>query len=306
MNPEHAHRVAVIALPGVIALEFGIATQVFGHDPHYHLTVCAEERTAPVPGSGFVINTSAGLEALKRAETVIVPGYDDVDAAVSSALLAALRDAHARGARLVSICSGAFALAAAGLLDGRPATAHWQQADQLQRRYPQVDVLPNRLYVDDGDILTSAGVTAGIDLCLHLVRSDHGAAAANTRARALVAPPQRAGGQAQYIERLRPKASADRLAPLRDWMLANLASDLSTDALAKHAHMSRRTLIRRFREETGTSPMAWLASARIDRARELLETADDPVEHIGHITGLGAPASVRAAFHRHGGTSPQQ
>jgi len=123
---------------------------------------------------------------------------------------------------------------------------------------------------------------------------------------ALVAPPQRAGGQAQYIERLRPQASGDRLAPLRDWMLANLASDLSTDVLAEHAHMSRRTLIRRFREETGTSPMAWLASARIDQARELLETADDPIEHIGHITGLGAPASVRAAFHRHIGTSPQQ
>ncbi len=302
------HRVAVLVLPGVLPLEFGIAAQVFGTDPHYDLLVCAASQARPVPGagSGFAITATAGLGALAGAGTVIVPGYQDIDAPLAAAVLAALRDAHARGARLVSICSGVFALAAAGLLDGRPATAHWQQADQLQRRYPQVDVLPNRLYVDDGDILTSAGVTAGIDLCLHLVRSDHGAAAANTRARALVAPPQRAGGQAQYIERLRPQASGDRLAPLRDWMLANLASDLSTDALAKHAHMSRRTLIRRFREETGTSPMAWLASARIDRARELLETADDPVEHIGHITGLGAPASVRAAFHRHVGTSPQQ
>ena len=306
MKPEHAHRVAVLALPGVIPLEFGIATQVFGRDPHYHLTVCAEERTAPVPGSGFVINTSAGLEALKRAETVIVPGYDDVDTAVSSALVDTLPTAHARGARLVSICSGAFALAAAGLLDGRPATTHWRWTDELQRRYPEIDVLPNRLFVDDGDILTSAGVTAGIDLCLYLIRRDHGAAAANTRARALVAPPQRQGGQAQFVERLRPEASSDELGPLRDWMLENLELPHDLDTLAKRAHMSRRTLTRRFREETGMAPMRWLANARIDRARELLETTTEPVENIGGLTGLGAPASVRAAFHRHIGTSPQE
>ena len=175
------------------------------------------------PDLGFVINTSAGLEGLERAETVIVPGYEDVDATVSPAVLDALRAAHARGARLVSICTGAFALAAAGLLDGRPATTHWRWTDELQRRYPRVEVLPNRLFVDDGDILTSAGVTTGIDLCLHLIRRDHGAAAANTRARALVAPPQRQGGQAQFVERLRPEASGDQLGPLRDWMLENLA-----------------------------------------------------------------------------------
>jgi transcriptional regulator GlxA family with amidase domain len=290
----------------VIPLELGIATQVFGRDPHYHLTVCAEERAAPIPGSGLVINTSAGLEALKRAETVIVPGYDDVDAAVSGALLDALRKAHARGVRLVSICSGAFALAAAGLLDGRPATTHWRWTDELQRRYPEIDVLPNRLFVDDGDILTSAGVTAGIDVCLYLIRRDHGAAAANTRARALVAPPQRQGGQAQFVERLRPEASSDELGPLRDWMLENLERPHDLDTLAKRAHMSRRTLTRRFREETGMAPMRWLANARVDRARELLETTAEPVENIGGLTGLGAPASVRAAFHRHIGTSPQE
>lgn len=306
MKSERAHRVAVIALPGVIPLEFGIATQVFGRDPHYHLTVCAEERTAPVPGSGFVINTSAGLEALKRAQTVIIPGYDDVDAAVSSALLDTLRKAHARGARLVSICTGAFALAAAGLLDGRPATTHWRLTDELQSRYPEIDVSPNCLFVDDGDILTSAGVTAGIDLCLYLIRRDHGAAAANTRARALVAPPQRQGGQAQFVERLQPEASSDGLGPLRDWMLDNLELPHDLDTLAKRAHMSRRTLTRRFREETGMAPMQWLANARVDRARELLETTTEPVENIGGLTGLGAPASVRAAFHRHIGTSPQE
>jgi transcriptional regulator GlxA family with amidase domain len=305
MRPWRPHRIAVIALPGVIALEFGTATQVFGRDPHYDLTVCAEGRAVPVPGSGFTITTSAGLEGLKRAETVIVPGYDDVNSTVSRAVLSALQAAHARGARLVSICTGAFALAGAGLLDGRPATTHWRWTDELQRRYPEVEVLPNRLFVDDGDILTSAGVTTGIDLCLHLIRRDHGAAAANTRARALVAPPRRQGGQAQFVERLRPAASSDDLGPLRDWMLENLALPLDLNTLATRAHMSRRTLTRRFREETGASPMSWLADARIDRARELLETTSEPVENIGHLTGLGAPASVRAAFHRRVGASPQ-
>src|SRR5205807_1941210 len=173
-------------------------------------------------------------------------------------------------------------------------------------RHPQVDVLPNLLFVDDGDVLTSAGVATGIDLCLHLVRRDHGAAAANTRARALVAPPQRQGGQAQFVERLRPEPSGDQLGPLRDWMLENLALAHSLDTLAGRAHVSRRTLTRRFREETGVPPMAWLAAARIDRARELLETTAEPVENIGRLTGLGAPASVRAAFHRRIGTSPKE
>jgi transcriptional regulator GlxA family with amidase domain len=299
------HRIAVVVLPGVIPLEFGTATQVFGRDPHYDLTVCAEDRVAPVPGSGFIISTSAGLEALNRAETVIVPGYDDVDATVSTTVLNALRAAYTNGARLVSICTGAFALAAGGLLDGRPATTHWRWTGELQRRYPKVKVLPNRLFVDDGDILTSAGVTTGIDLCLHLIRRDHGAAAANTRARALVAPPQRQGDQAQFVERLRPEASSDQLGPLRGWMLENLALPYGLDTLARRAHMSRRTLTRRFREETGLPPMTWLAAARIDRARELLEATTEPVENIGRLTGLGAPAAMRAAFHRHIGTSPQ-
>jgi transcriptional regulator GlxA family with amidase domain len=306
MEVGQPHRVAVVVLPGVIPLEFGTATQVFGRDPHYELTVCAEGRAAPVPGSGLVINTAAGLEGLERADTVIVPGYEDVDATVSAAVLDALQVARGRGVRLVSICTGAFALAAAGLLDGRPATTHWRWTRELQARYPAVEVLPNRLFVDDGDILTSAGVTAGIDLCLHIIRRDHGAAAANTRARALVAPPQRQGGQAQFIERLLPEASSHDLGPLRDWMLENLELPHDLDTLARHAHMSRRTLTRRFREETGVSPMRWLADARIDRARELLEMTAEPVENIGRLTGLGTPASVRAAFHRHIGTSPQE
>ena len=305
MNASRPHRVAVLVLPGVIPLELGIVTEVFGRDPHYDVTVCAQRRTSPVSGSGFTINASAGIQALDQAETVIVPGYEDVDGTVSTIALDALRAAHARRARLVSICTGAFALAATGLLDGRPATTHWRWSDELQTRYPRVNVLSNRLFVDDDDILTSAGVTTGIDLCLHIIRRDHGAAAANNRARALVAPPQRQGGQAQFVERLRPESSDDQLAALRDWMLKNLALPLDLDTLATHAHVSRRTLTRRFREETGLPPMAWLTDARIDRARELLETTTEPVENIGRLTGLGAPASVRAAFHRRLGISPQ-
>ncbi len=306
MMSERPHHVAVLALPAVIPLELGIAAEIFGRDPHYRLTVCAEDRSASLPGSGLTVNTPAGLEGLDQADTLIIPGYEDVDATVSEAVLDAIRAAHARGARLVSICTAAFALAAAGVLDDRPATTHWRWTAELQDRYPRIDVLPNRLFVDDGDVLTSAGVTTGIDLSLHLIRRDFGSAAANMRARGLVAPPQRQGGQAQFIERLMPDASGDQLGPLRDWMLENLALPLDLGTLATRAHMSRRTLSRRFREETGVSPMVWLADARIDRAREILETTAEPVENIGRLTGLGAPVSVRAAFHRRIGISPKE
>src|SRR5207244_221033 len=222
MMAKGPHRVAVLALPAVIPLELGTAAEIFGRDPHYRLTVCAEGRSASLPGSGLTVNTRAGLEGLKHADTLIIPGYEDPDATVSTAVLDAIRAAHARGARLVSICTAAFALAAAGVLDDRPATTHWRWTAELQDRYPKIEVLPNRLFVDDDDILTSAGVTTGIDLCLHLVRRDFGSAAANIRARGLVAPPQRQGGQAQFVERLLPDARRDRLGPLRAWTLENL------------------------------------------------------------------------------------
>ncbi len=305
MTGQRPHRVAALGLPSLIPLELGIAMEVFGRDPHYDVTVCTEGGVAQV-GPGLTVATSAGLEVLRDADTVIVPGYKDLDVLLSAAVLDALRLAHGRGARLVAICTGAFALAAAGLLDGRPATTHWLWTDELQRRHPAVEVLPNRLFVDNGDILTSAGMTTGIDLCLHLIRRDQGAAAANTAARVLVAPPQRQGGQAQFVERLRAEATGDQLGPLRDWMLENLARPLDLDTLAQRAHMSRRTLTRRFREETGVAPMAWLTDARIDRARVLLETTTEPIENIGRLTGLGASVSVRAAFHRRIGTSPKE
>ncbi|MCG6499853.1 GlxA family transcriptional regulator [Kitasatospora sp. A2-31] len=304
MSVVEGHRVAVLALPGVLPLDLGIAVQTFGSDPHYQVTVCTDPSAGPVCSGGFTVGTSAGLEALRDADTVVVPGYLVPDAPVPAASLSALRSAHARGARMVSICTGAFALAAAGLLDGRPATTHWQDAAALQRLYPRIEVRPNQLYVDDGDVLTSAGVTAGVDLCLHVIRRDYGAAAANARARSLVAPPQRPGGQAQFVERFRPASRGEDLAPVRAWMLDNLAQRQSVDELAQRAHMSRRTFIRRFQQETGTSPMAWLTAARIDRARELLETTTTPVEQVARLSGLGSPAAFRATFHRYVDTSP--
>ncbi|HEX7165223.1 MAG TPA: helix-turn-helix domain-containing protein [Trebonia sp.] len=307
MPATDGHRVAVLALPGVLALDLGIPVQAFGNDPRYQVTVCADPADGPVRSGGFTVTAGAGLEALAEADTVIIPGYADCAAAPPSpAAVSAISAAHARGARMVSICSGAFALAAAGLLDGRPATTHWQVAGLLQRRYPRVKVLPDRLFVDDGDILTSAGVTAGVDLCLHIVRGDHGAAAANDLARALVAPPRRDGGQAQFVARCLPSANGDDLAAVREWMLAHLDHRQTLGDLAHRAHLSRRTFIRHFQRETGAAPMSWLTSARVDWARELLETTDIPVERIGQLTGLGSPAALRATFHRHLGTSPRK
>jgi transcriptional regulator GlxA family with amidase domain len=299
------HEVAVLALPSVFALDLGIPVQAFGTDPGYQVTVCADPSAGPVRSGGFTVTTGTGLEALEQAGTVVIPGYEDCQAPPPAAAVSAIRAAHARGARIVSICTGTFALAAAGLLDGRPATTHWQVTALLQRRYPLIKVLPDCLFVDDGDILTSAGVTAGVDLCLHIIRADRGAAAANDRARVLVAPPRRVGGQAQFIARCLPPANGDDLAAVRDWMLQHLDHHHTLDDLAHRAHMSRRTFIRHFQQETGTSPMAWLTTARVDWARELLETTVVPVEQIGRITGLGSPAAVRATFHRHLGTSPQ-
>jgi transcriptional regulator GlxA family with amidase domain len=305
MSIRTPHQVAVLVLPGVLPLDLGIPVQAFGGDPRYQLTVCAEAAGEPVACGGFTVTAPAGLGALGEADTVVVPGYQEAPSVPpTEPVLAAIRGAHARGVRLVSICSGAFALAAAGILDGRPVTTHWQESAHLQRAYPRVRVQPDRLYIDDGDILTSAGVTAGVDLCLHIIRADHGAAAANERARALVAPPRRPGGQAQFVARLRPADTGDTLAPVREWMLGNLAQRHTLDELAHRVHMSRRTFIRRFHTETGLSPMAWLTSARLDWARELLETTTVPVERIAGLSGLGSPAALRATFHRHVGTSP--
>ena len=299
------HHVVVLALPNVLALDLGIPLQVFGswQDGPYRLTVCGE-RPGLVPlHGGPALSAAHGLESLRSADTVIVPGQAD-PLPPSAAVRDALTASAAQGVRMMSICTGAFVLAAAGLLDGRRATTHWQYAASLAAQYPQVTVEPRVLYIDEGEVLTSAGVAAGLDLCLHLIRRDFGARAANQRARTLVTAPHRTGGQAQYIDLpVRPERPGG-LARLHEWALLNLHRPLTVDELARRAGMSRRTLIRRFHLETGQPPMRWLLEARLSHARELLETSDLTVEGVARRCGLGTPANLRTLFREHIGVPP--
>ncbi|MCX4586184.1 GlxA family transcriptional regulator [Streptomyces sp. NBC_01481] len=300
------HRVVVVALENVLALDIGIPVQVFGSWPDgpYTLTVCAEQPGLVAMHGGPVLSVADGLDTLATAGTVIVPGYLEPDTP-SAAVSAALAEAAARGSRMVSICSGAFALAAAGLLDGRRATTHWQYAATLAKQYPQVTVQSEALYIDEGQVLTSGGVTAGLDLCLHLIRRDHGTRLANQRARLLVAAPHRTGGQAQFIDLpMRPDPD-DGPAPVYEWALHNLHQPLTVDQLARQAGMSRRTLIRRFHADTGRPPMRWLLDARLGLARELLESSDLTVEAVARRCGLGTPANFRTLFKAHVGVPPR-
>ena len=257
--------------------------------------------------SGFDIVPSAGADALAVADTVVIPGtrypparIDGVLSAEVSAALALIRP----GTRLVSICTGAFILAAAGLLDGRRATTHWKFADDDAALHPEVLVDENVLFVDDGDILTSAGLAAGIDLCLHIIRRDHGAQVANAVARYCVVPPWREGGQAQFIDRHVPTPDHYSTASTREWALGHLDEELTVQRLARHAKMSARTFNRRFREETGESPGAWIRSRRVDRARELLESRDLPVDEVARLSGLGTGGNLRHHLRRGVGMSP--
>lgn len=304
-TPLRLHQVAVLALPGVLALDFGIPVHAFGNwdGGPYAMTVCTEI-PGPVPVEGApALLIEHGLEALADADTIVVPGQAR-PVPPSEQVRAALATAAARGTRMVSICTGAFVLAAAGLLDGRRATTHWQQTAALARDYPTVTVDPDVLYVDEGSVLTSAGVAAGIDLCLHIIRIDAGAVAANQRARALVAAPHRTGGQAQYIDGPALPPRTGGLDELRAWALRHLDGPLSVDQMAREACLSRRTLIRRFHDETGLPPMQWLLGARIDRARELLEASDAPMGIVARRSGLGTPANLRTLFKRHTGVPP--
>lgn len=304
-------RVSVLLFDGMSAFELGIVTEVFGLPrpefdvDWYDLTICSERRS-PVRFVGrATVETPYGLDAFASAATVIVPGVSDVHADPSPGLVAALRKAHRRGARIVSICSGAFALAAAGLLDGRRAATHWRYADVLAQRFPSVKVDADVLYVDDGDVLTSAGSAAGLDLCVHIVRNDFGSTIANAVARRLVIAPHRAGGQAQFIESpVADEVDDDRVVRSMAWALANLNQLVTVDELAGRAHMSTRTYLRHFKQATGTSPIRWLISQRLQASLPLLETTAASIDEIAAATGFETATTYRHHFTRAMRTSP--
>jgi transcriptional regulator GlxA family with amidase domain len=304
-------RVAVAVGQNVAAFELGVVCEVFGVDrsdeglPVYDFRVCAVEPPPLSTEGGFTIDTPHGIADLAGADLIAIPAWG-MDHLPPAELCEALRDAVARGARVMSVCTGAFVLAAAGLLDGRRATTHWHHAAELQARYPNVDVDANVLYVDEGSVLTSAGSASGIDLCLHIVRQEHGAAVANAVARRMVVPPHRDGGQAQYIEA--PMVEHDRgddLAVVLDWAQANLNRPFGVDHLARRANMSLRTFHRRFTATTGTAPHRWLTAQRVALAQRLLEETELEVERVAEEAGFGTAATLRQHFARHRGTSPQ-
>ena len=302
------HRIAVLALPGVVPSDLATPCDLFDRVrtadglPAYEVRVCG--LTERVDAVHFHVQAKWRLGSLRRAQTVIVPGLHDPRAKVSAQALRALQAASLRGARIVSICTGAFVLAAAGLLDGKRATTHWMSADLLQRLYPGTEVDASVLYVDSSNVLTSAGAAAGLDLCLHLVRRDHGEAIAAMAARMAVMPLGREGGQAQFIQRPLPKAASSSLQPLLSQVTPRLDQAWDLARLARTSGLSQRTLHRRFLEQVGTSPLQWLRSARVQRVRELLETSDLSVEKIVDLSGFGSSVALRRHFSQDTGTSP--
>jgi AraC family transcriptional activator FtrA len=307
------HRFVARLQPGVLLLDLAAPTHVFGHcgAPRYTFSIAGLQAGPVTTSTGFDVLAPRGLEALEDADTIVVPGT--IDHHPAEACVAPLRAAAARGARIMSVCTGAFALAAAGLLDGRRATTHWDSCADLAERHPQVTVEPGVLYVDEGDVLTSAGVAAGIDLCLHVVRRDHGAELAAQIARRTVVAPHRDGGQAQFVRRPidgggpgedAARAVAAGLEPTRAWALGRLREPLDVATMARHAHVSPRTFARRFREETGTTPAQWLLDQRTLAAQELLESTDLPVEEVAARSGFGSAASLRQHLARRARTTP--
>jgi AraC family transcriptional regulator, transcriptional activator FtrA len=307
--------VVALVYDGLCAFEFSCAAEVFGLSrpelgpDWYRFETCAAKSRSVRGQYGMRIQAAGGLDRLLAAGTIVIPGWEGVDVPVPPGVLDTLRQAHARGARLLSICSGAFVLAATGLLDGKRATTHWRYAEELRRRHPKVRVDPHVLYVDEGAVLTSAGSAAGLDLCLHLVRRDYGPAIANHVARRLVISPHRDGGQAQFLERPvdhRDRSSRERepLSALLDKIRRRLGEPLRIGELARLAAMSERTFMRRFRAATGLSPADWITRARVDRARELLESTTLPIDHIAERCGLGSPTTLRHHFRKKVGVSP--
>ncbi|MEV5316693.1 helix-turn-helix domain-containing protein [Streptomyces sp. NPDC052687] len=316
------HVVAVAVTGNAPTFELAVPCEVFGldrsevSDPWYELRLCAAEPGTLRTPAGLTLHTPYGLDDLAEADTVVVSACERrVQLDPPEPLLEAVRAAHASGRRIVSLCSGAYVLAAAGLLDGRRATTHWMNATDFARRFPRVTYEPHALYVQDGTVFTSAGTGAVIDLCLHLVRQDRGAAVANEVARRMVVPPHREGGQSQYARPsahppLEPSALRSRrpdagLGPVLDWARERLHEPLTVPALARAAHLSERTFARRFREVLGTTPLQWILQERVRLAQELLETTDDPVESIARRTGFGTAANLRHHFARLTTVSPQ-
>lgn len=303
-------RVALVAYDGLATFEFGIAVEVFAlrrpelRVPWYQFQVCAIEPRPIRARGGIVIEATGGLGGLRRAGTIVIPGWRNIDERPPDPFLRALVSAHRRGARLLTICSGAFVLAAAGLLDGKRATTHWLYSAALAARYPRVTVEPDVLFVDEGQILTSAGSAAGIDLCLHIVRRDYGADVASVVARRMVMAPQRDGGQAQYVPAVVPPTPESNLAPLLEWIQRHLAQPLTVAQLAKRAAMSPRTFARRFRDATGTTPYKWILHQRIIAAQQRLETSAEPIERLAQAVGLQTAATLRHHFSRLLHTSP--
>jgi transcriptional regulator GlxA family with amidase domain len=304
-------RVAVIVLDNVAPFELGVVCEVFGTDrvadgfPGYEFDTCSLDGRPVRTKSGWLLTPTADLAPVDHADLVAVPAYE-FGSQTPPEVLAALRRAADRGVYVLSVCSGAFLLAEAGLLDGRRATTHWKYADELARRYPKVSVDPNVLYVADDNIATSAGTAAGIDLCLHLVRREHGSAVATALARRMVVPPHRDGGQAQYVEAPLPRtADAPTLEPLLSWLITALDSDHTVESMAARAHMSERTFARRFRAETGTTPHEWLTWQRVLLARRLLEDTDLGVDAVAARAGFGTAAMLRHHFTRRVGATPQ-
>ncbi|MFD9503779.1 GlxA family transcriptional regulator [Streptomyces sp. NPDC060035] len=312
---EGPHRVVTLVRPGLLPMELGIVHRLFGTAvgeggrPLYSVVTCAPEPGELATDADFTVNVAHGPEALESADTVLVPAaVEDYGPQERGRLAQPVRRALARvpaGARVASICTGSFVLAAAGLLDGRRATTHWKSCDELRTLYPEVDVDPDVLYTEDRGVLTSAGVAAGIDLCLHMIRGDYGAEVANTVARRTVVPPHREGGQAQYIEQPVPEPGADSTAAARTYALRHLAEPLVLEDLAREASMSVRTLGRRFLRETGATPMRWLTAQRLQHARRLLERSDEPVDQVAARAGFGTGTAMRQHFREVLGVSPR-
>ncbi|CAL9426246.1 helix-turn-helix domain-containing protein [Streptomyces sp. enrichment culture] len=303
--------VAVALLDGVNPFELGVVCEVFGTDrtdeglPAYDFAVASAEGPVLRTEAGFTIRVDHGLERLESADLIAVPAGRSFDArSFPPELLDALRRGVARGARVASVCSGVFVLAAAGLLDGRRATVHWRHAEELKRQYPHLTVEPDVLYIDEGPVITSAGTAAGIDACLHLVRKEHGSEVANRIARRMVVPPHRDGGQAQYIERPVPRTGGDTVSDVLVWLQEHLDEEVTVEQLATRALMSPRTFARRFQQETGTTPYRWVLGQRVLLAQRLLEGTDETVDAIAGRTGFGTAAALRHHFVRAVGTTP--